>query len=187
MENAEKRPPGRPRSEVSRSAILDAAYWQVMERRYDQVTADSIAKAAGAGKQTLYRWWPSKAAVILEALAEKSRARIDRPQEAAIRSGDLLGFLRAVIPALSTFGPALRHLMAEAQSDSKLRASLREQIIEPRCAPLRQILAARVSDVHRREALIAAIYGAVWYRLLLDEPINEALAVELASLAPERS
>jgi AcrR family transcriptional regulator len=186
MKNDEKRAPGRPRSEVSRNAILDAAYWQVMERSYDRVTADSIAKAAGAGKQTLYRWWPSKAAVILDALAEKGRTRIDRPQEAAIRSGDLLGFLRAVIPAMAAFGPALRHLMAEAQSDPKLRALLRERLIEPRREPLRQLLATRVSDAHKREALVSAIYGAIWYRLLLDEPVDEALAVELAALAPGR-
>jgi AcrR family transcriptional regulator len=186
MENAEKRGPGRPRSDVSRNAILDVAYWQTMERGYDKVTADSIAKAAGAGKQTLYRWWPSKAAVVLDALAEKSRARIDRPMEAAIRAGDLLGFLRGVIPAIAAIGPALRHLMAEAQFDPTLRALLREKLIDPRREPLRQILAARVSDAHRREALISAIYGAVWYRLLLDEPVDEALAIELAALAPPR-
>jgi AcrR family transcriptional regulator len=184
MEKAEKRRPGRPRSELSKNAILDVAYWQAMERGYPSVTADSVAKAAGAGKQTLYRWWPSKAAVILDALAEKGRARIDRPQEAAIRSGDLLGFLRAVIPAMAAVGPVLRHLMAEAQFDAKLRAMLRERLIEPRREPLRQILAPRVADAHKREALVSAIYGAIWYRLLLDEPVDEALAVELAALAP---
>src|SRR5579884_1978295 len=184
MEQAEKRRPGRPRSDISKNAILDVAYWQVMEQGYGKVTADSIAKAAGAGKQTLYRWWPSKAAVVLDALAEKGRTRIDRPQEAAIRSGDLLGFLRAVIPAMAAAGPALRHLMAEAQFDRKLRLLLRQRLIEPRSESLRQILAGRVADAHRREALVAAILGAIWYRLLLDEPLDEALAVELAAVAP---
>lgn len=157
-----------------------------MERGYDKVTADSIAKAAGAGKQTLYRWWPSKAAIVLEALAEKSRTRIDRPQEAAIRSGDLLGFLSAVIPAIAATGPAMRHLMAEAQLDIRLRLLLRERLIEPRRESLRQLLVGRVSDAHKREALVAAIFGAIWLRLLLDEPLDEALAVELAALAAAR-
>jgi len=97
-----------------------------------------------------------------------------------------LGLLRAVIPAIAAAGPALRHLMAEAQSDLKLRALLRERLIEPRREPLRQILNGRVSDAHRREALISAIYGAVWLRLLLDEPVDEALAHELAALAPAK-
>jgi AcrR family transcriptional regulator len=184
VETQANRSPGRPRSEASRSAILDAAYWQVMQRGYGAVTAESIAKAAGAGKQTLYRWWPSKAAVILDALVEKERTRIDRPQEAAIRSGDLPAFLRAVIPAIAAHGPALRCLIAEAQFDPKLRAILRERLLEPRRESLRQALAARTLDAHRREALVAAIYGAVWHRLLVDEPVDEALALELAALAP---
>jgi AcrR family transcriptional regulator len=175
---------GRPRSEASRDAILDAAYWQTMERGYAAVTAESIAKAAGAGKQTLYRWWPSKAAVILDALVEKGRTRIDRPQEAAIRAGDLLGFLRAVFAALAVNGAALRHLMAEAQSDARLRVLLRDRLVEPRRDSLRRVLEARIPDAARREAMIAAIYGAVWYRLLLDEPLDDSLASQLAALAP---
>ena len=84
MNQAVPRPPGRPRSDASRDALLDAAYWQTIERGYAQVTPDSIARAAGAGKQTLYRWWPGKAAIVLDALAHKARARIDRPMDAAM-------------------------------------------------------------------------------------------------------
>jgi AcrR family transcriptional regulator len=186
METSANRAQGRPRSQASRSAILDAAYWQVTERGYGAVTADSIANAAGAGKQTLYRWWPSKAAVILDAIVEKERARIDRPQEAAIRSGDLTAYLRAVIPAIAANGQALRHLIAEAQFDPRLRAMLKERMIEPRREHLRRALATRALDAHRREALIAAILGAIWHRLLLDEPLDEALALELAALSPAR-
>jgi AcrR family transcriptional regulator len=179
-----RRAPGRPRSEASREAILDAAYWQTMERGYAAVTAESIARAAGAGKQTLYRWWPSKAAVILDALVEKGRTRIDRPQEAAIRAGDLFGFLRAAFAAFAANGAVLRHLMAEAQSDARLRGLLRDRLVEPRRDSLRRVLEARIPDAARREAMVAAIYGAAWHRLLLDEPLDDALASQLAALAP---
>src|ERR1700722_9017845 len=135
-----KRAPGRPRSEASREAILDAAYWQAMERGYANVTAESIAKAAGAGKQTLYRWWPSKAAGGVGAFAEKGRARIDRPQEAAIRSGDLSAFLRSLLVSLAATAPVLRHLMAETQSDPNLRVLLRREFFEPRRKDLRRVL-----------------------------------------------
>ena len=184
MIDAIKRAPGRPRSDASREAILDAAYWQTMERGYASVTAESIAKAAGAGKQTLYRWWPSKAAVILDAFAQKGRARIDRPQEAAIRSGDLSAFLRSLLVALAATAPVLRHLMAESQSDPDLRVLLRREFFEPRRNDLRRVLESRVPDAALREALTEAIYGAIWLRLLLDEPLDERLAVDLASLAP---
>jgi AcrR family transcriptional regulator len=184
MDIEKSRPPGRPRSEASREAILDAAYWQTKERGYPAVTAASIAKAAGAGKQTLYRWWPSKAAVILDAFSEKSRARIDRPQEAAIRAGDLLGFLRSALATLAANSSVLRHLIAEAQADPALCLSLREQLIEPQRAALRAMLEKRIADAPRREATVAAISGAVWSGLLLDEPLDEPFAVLLATLAP---
>lgn len=183
MSDGKKRAPGRPRSEASREAILDAAYWQTMLRGYPHVTAELIASAAGAGKQTLYRWWPSKAAIILEAFAEMGRARIDRPQEAAIRAGDLLGFLRTVFAAIAVHGSVLRHLMAEAQFDPKLRSLLRKQLVEPRIDALRRALGERIQNPRRREALVAAIDGAIWRRLLLDEPLDDAFAVELATLA----
>ena len=144
MDGEMKRAPGRPRSKISREAILDAAYWQTKERGYPAVTAESIAKGAGAGKQTLYRWWPSKAAVILEAFAEKSRVRVDRPREAAIRAGDLVGFLRAAFGAFAANGSTLRHLMAEAQVDPQLRILLRDRLIEPEREALRKIGRASV-------------------------------------------
>ena len=180
----EKSGAGRPRSEASREAILDAAYWQTKERGYPAVTAASIAEAAGAGKQTLYRWWPNKAAVILDAFVQKSRARIDRPQEAAIRAGDLSAFLRAMLSALVANGSVLRHLMAEAQADPALRVSLCEHLIEPQRAALRTILERRIAEDARREAMVVAISGAVWSRLLLEEPLDEPFAALLATLAP---
>jgi AcrR family transcriptional regulator len=183
MSDGKNRAPGRPRSEASREAILDAAYWQTMERGYPAVTAESIAKAAGAGKQTLYRWWPSKAAVILAAFAQKGRARIDRPQEAAIRSGDLQGFLRSLFTAIAATAPALRHLMADAQTDPQLLSSLRQELIDPRIQDLRRVLEVGVPDSSKREALVAAIYGAIWLRLMLDEKLDEVFADALATLA----
>lgn len=184
MDQQGSRGPGRPRSEMSRKAILDAAYRLVSERGYPAVTAQMIAETAGAGKQTLYRWWPSKAAVVLDAFAESGRARIDRPQEAAIRAGDLESFLRAVFAAVNVSGPVLRHLMAEAQSDPELRRLLLDRLVEPRRDALRALLKRRMPQAALREAAVAAIYGAVWYRLLLDEPLDNVLAAQLAMLLP---
>jgi AcrR family transcriptional regulator len=183
MENEQKRAPGRPRSEAAREAVLDAAYWQTKERGYPAVTVESIAKAAGAGKQTLYRWWPSKAAVILEAFVQKTRQRIDRPQERAICAGDIAGYLRPALAEIIANASLMRHLIAEAQVDPGLLALLREQIIEPQRAALRRVLESRVLDLEERETIVAAIQGAIWARLLLDEPLDEAFARRLTTLA----
>ena len=182
MNQVVSRPPGRPRSEASREAILDAAYWQTIERGYAATTPDSIAKAAGAGKQTLYRWWPGKAAIVLDALAQKTRERIDRPMDAAIRAGDLHGYLRAAFAALATIGPALRCLMAEAQTDPEILNAFRRHFVEPRCDGLRLLLERRIASPAEREILVEAIDGAIWRRLLLGEALDNSFAAALAAI-----
>jgi AcrR family transcriptional regulator len=142
---AAKRKPGRPRSDDAKRAILEAAFTLTHERGYENVTAQMIAEAAGAGKQTLYRWWDSKAAIVLDALAEHGRVDIDAQQQRAIEHGDLEAFLITTFRALTRVGPTLRHLMAEAQRDSVLRAALLERLIEPRRQTLRKLLAVRIT------------------------------------------
>ena len=63
------------RNERSRRAILAAAVALIGELGYEQVSVEAIAKRAGVGKQTIYRWWPSKGAVALEALDDSLGAR----------------------------------------------------------------------------------------------------------------
>ena len=62
------RRPGRPRSEAARQAILTAAQEELLARGVGELTIEGIAARAGVGKQTIYRWWPSKADVVLEAM-----------------------------------------------------------------------------------------------------------------------
>ena len=183
MNDSPKRPPGRPRSDLSREALLDAAYWQVIERGYAEATAEAIAKAAGAGKQTLYRWWPSKGRLVLEALAAKSRERIDRPREAAMRAGEVEKFLAADLAALRPFAAALRGLIGEAIGDADLMAALRAQFLAPRADALGQALAPALPDAGRRALVVEAVEGAVLSRLLFGEPLDEAFARGLAGLA----
>lgn len=184
MNESRSRPPGRPRSEASRAAILDAAYWQVLQRGYGAVTAEAIARAAGAGKQTLYRWWPSKGRIVLEAFLARERERVDRPRDAAIQAGDLTKFLVAECASSKPFDAALRFLVAEAQGDADLSEAIRSQVVQPRAAALRAILRRRVAEAERIETLIAAIDGAIWRRLLIGEPTDEDFARRLAALAP---
>ncbi len=160
-------------------AILEAAFRLTQERGYDNVTAQMIAEEAGAGKQTLYRWWDSKSAVVLDALAEHGRAMVDELQRDAIASGDLQAFLLSAIAVMTRLGPTYRHLMAQAQSDEPLRQALRERLVEPRRQTLRTLLAHRIADETEREAAVTTIYGAMWYRLLLNEPLDAELVTGL--------
>ena len=167
------------RNERSRRAILDAAIALIAELSYDRVSIEAIAKRAGVGKQTIYRWWPSKGAVALEALDERLRTAPgggssgDWPD-----TGDVLEDLRTQMHGVTQLfsspevGPLCQGLIAAAQSDPALSRAHIEQLIEPASIACRARLArAQERGELRADAdcqeLIDLLYGAIYYRLLL--------------------
>ena len=183
MSDLPSRPAGRPRSDASRAALLDAAYWQTIDRGYAGASAETIAKAAGAGKQTLYRWWPSKGALVLEAMQAKMRERIDRPRESAMRAGDLEKFLIADLAQLRGFADALGGLIAEGRGDEKLMRLVRDQWLAQRAADLYAVLSVGVADLRRRDVVVEAIESMILARIVFGKPLDDELARTLAGFA----
>jgi AcrR family transcriptional regulator len=166
------RPPGRPRSEASRKAILDASLSLAASRGYGAVTIDGIAAEAGVGKQTIYRWWSSRAAVMLSAIREVASLHIHDPDTGDFER-DLVGFLADTyeiqrrVPAIV---PLLRGLMAEAQLSPVFLDELLTELIEPRRRALRAIFeraqARGEIDEREIETGIDLAFGLLWYRLI---------------------
>jgi AcrR family transcriptional regulator len=176
------RPAGRPRSDASRAALLDAAYWQTIDRGYGATSAETIAKAAGAGKQTLYRWWPSKGALVLEAMLTKMRERIDRPRETAARAGDLEKYIIADLAQLRGFADALGGLLGEGRSDEALMRLVRDQWLAQRSADLYAVLSVGVMDGRRRDILVEAIESMILMRIVFARPLDDEFGRTLSQL-----
>jgi AcrR family transcriptional regulator len=180
------RRPGRPRSEAARQAILGAAISELKERGYAALTVEGIAARAGVGKQTIYRWWPSKAEVVLTALLDLSETTIAVPDEGSLPA-DLMGFLAETFRQRGQ-RPVLVGLMAQALLDPVFATAFRERFLFRRRAVLREILdraAARgeIAPDLDPELLIDVVYGVLWYRLLLDHaPLDDAAGRQLADL-----
>src|SRR5919201_2607397 len=125
--------PGRKRSEESRLAILTAAFQLVGDVGYAGLTIEGIAARSGAGKQTIYRWWPSKADVLLDALATKADLHVPIPDE-----GSYAADLRAFLEASFRLGrdrrviDVLRALMAHAQIDAEFGERFRGSFLQRR-------------------------------------------------------
>ncbi|WP_344488325.1 TetR/AcrR family transcriptional regulator [Nonomuraea monospora] len=177
---------GRPRSEGTRTAILTAALEELESGGYAALTIDGIARRAGCGKQTIYRWWPSKADVVLEALLERAETTIEIPDEGSL-SDDLLAFLTATFRQRGQ-RPTLVGLMAQALLDPVFATAFKEKFLFRRRAALRVVLeraAARgeLAEGADLELLMDVVYGVLWYRLLLDHaPLDEPAAERLAAL-----
>lgn len=123
--------PGR-RNEQSRQAILDASIALISERGYDNVSIEAIARRAGCGKQTIYRWWPSKGAVVLEAATRSLNPVVVFPDTGDIVADlrtQLLGILELV--TTTGFGAAYRGVITAGQSDPGLLDAVYEQVVEP--------------------------------------------------------
>ncbi|MCX4822687.1 TetR/AcrR family transcriptional regulator [Streptomyces sp. NBC_01142] len=131
-----KAPDSSRRSERSRRAIYDAALALVGEVGYSRTTIEGIAARAGVGKQTIYRWWPSKAAVLLEAfldLAEQAAEGETEIPDTGDLEADLKFVLRATVDEMNSpvyDGPA-RALTAEGVVNAELGAQFVEKLLEP--------------------------------------------------------
>ncbi|WP_438488296.1 TetR/AcrR family transcriptional regulator [Streptomyces sp. S186] len=122
------------RSERSRQAIFEAALALVGEVGYEKLTIEGIAARAGVGKQTIYRWWPSKAAVLLDAFG----AVVDAyDQEGLPDTGDLAADLKFVLRATADeFNDAAwqapyRALAAAGANDEELSRTFVGRLMEP--------------------------------------------------------
>jgi AcrR family transcriptional regulator len=163
---------GRPRSEKARHAILDAAAELLLLRGLAAVTMDAVAERAGVSKATIYRWWPSKEMLALDALLDWAAATAP-PRDTGSLRGDVLALLRPWVREIRRrpFGPVIAALINEAQSDPKFAHAYRTRFVEPRRDAMRAVFARAGErgelpaelDV---EVALDLIYGAVYHRLL---------------------
>jgi AcrR family transcriptional regulator len=122
------------RSERSRRAVLDAARDLISELGYAKVSIEAIAARAGVGKQTIYRWWPSKGAVIFDsflALSEGTEG-MRLPDTGDLRA-DLQAVMRATVAEFAdpAFEAPIRALNTEIISDPALATLYREKLAGP--------------------------------------------------------
>jgi AcrR family transcriptional regulator len=116
---------GARRNPESADAILDAAEKVLVEAGYSGFSIEAVARRARAGKPTIYRWWPSKAALLLEVYQRQKR--VDDPDTGKLEE-DLVGFLKSLFSHWreTSSGSVFKSLVAEAQSDETAAAALAE-------------------------------------------------------------
>lgn len=188
------RAPGRPRSEATRTAILDTAADLLEGETYNRISIERIAAEAKVGKQSIYRWWDSKADVLLEAYTERALKRLPAQPRTDNAFADLEALLRSffAITRIPAVRKTIRSLIAEAQLDPEFRAKFYGVFVSTRRAMIRESISRGIAAGQFRtdldvEVLIDLIYGAFWYRLLSGtvDDIDDAFARGLvATLRP---
>ena len=110
---------GRPPSEAaaSHAAIMDAVYALLQEKSVRDLTMEEVARRAKVGKPTLYKWWPTKATLVLAMLCERMAPKLDLATD--LTAEESLRFrVRRLIDAFNgPFGTIVAGLIAEGQSE----------------------------------------------------------------------
>jgi AcrR family transcriptional regulator len=177
---------GRRRSERSHQAIIAATQELLVERGYPGATIEGIAARARVGKQTIYRWWPSRAALVLEAYLVGQDA-VAPPNAASTVRDDVRALLRWLIAVLAqpTGGHVLAGLVGDLQQDEDLAEGFQRDVVPARReAMLAALERGRARGEIRADAdldlAVDQLHGAVFYRLLLSgEPLDDPFASRL--------
>lgn len=167
----ESRVPGRPRSESSREAILEAAFAVLVERGYGGFAIEAVAAAAGAGKTTVYRWWKNKADLAVDAFFYATTDELRLPETSSARED-----FRQQISELGALlrgdrGRALAAMLGGARTDPLLARALGERWLEPRRRwgferMARAAAAGELLPGVTPKAALAVLYGPLYTPLL---------------------
>ncbi len=181
--------PGRPRSEQTRKAVLRATAELMHEVGLHVMTTEQIAGRSGASKATIYKWWPSKYAVAVEALLSEMLVESDDPDTGSARE-DFRVALRGMIHFYtSPSGRVFAQLIGEAQFDPQIAAELRDRLVASRRRLVRAILDRGIARGDLRadvdpEAAIDLVFGPAMYRLVAGHaPLDDAAADAIVDLA----
>ncbi len=183
---SESRVPGRPRSETSREAILDAAFAILAERGYAGFAIEPVAAAAAAGKTTIYRWWATKADLAVDAFFHATEAELRFPD-----TGSAQGDFRAQIADLARLlrgprGRVLAAMLGGARTDPGLARALGERWLQPRrvwgfARMSRALAAGELRPGVQPGPALAVLYGPLYTPLLFggDGPSIDAVEAYL--------
>jgi AcrR family transcriptional regulator len=177
---------GRPRSESSRVAILEATWTLLKTTTLRDLSIEAIARESGVGKTTIYRWWPNKTAVVMDAFFEKLNPEIQFPEcgSAAEAIADQIALLIKAFGG--EYGRIVAQIIAEGQACPGTLASYRDRFLHARREAAKAIIRQGIESGEFNPALdpelaIDLLYGPIYLRLLVGHlPLDQVFAKELS-------
>lgn len=174
---------------MARQAILEATARLLEHTPLQSLAIENIAREAGVGKATIYRWWPNKAAIVIDAFFEEvvpktPFERMPTAAEAIVRQ-----CTRMIRVLNGPQGRVVAQIIAEGQGDPTVLEHFRTIFLRNRRSAAREIIQAGIDRGEFRadvdlELIIDLIYGPMWYRLMVGhQPLDKAFAESLPQLA----
>lgn len=167
----EARKSGRPRSNASQDAILDAASKLLLHSSVRDVSIEAIAKKAGVGKTTIYRWWPNKVAVILDAVSDKNSVSFDVNDTVSVEDRMVAHLERFARLMKGRNGMIIAELFAEAQGNEEDLEVFYRNFMMAHEDALAEIITLGKDNGSFKSSIatdlaVDMIYGGLFYRLM---------------------
>ncbi len=176
---------GRPRSEKSRQALLAATRRLLAKKPVSSLTIEGIAREAGVGKPTIYRWWDSKCALVMDAFLTDIAPLVPITENGSAIAA-LNQQVKLVIELLrGRSGRIVADMVGEGQADPHVLEEFRERFFSQLLAPARAVIerGKETGEIHKdieADLALDMIYGPIYYRLLVGHrPLDEAFAESL--------
>ena len=181
---------GRPRSERARKAILEAAAELLLAHPLGAVSMDAVAERAGVSKATIYRWWPTKETLALDALFHEWETAPSLPDTGSLR-GDLRALLRPWVRRLRArpYARVIAALLAEAHADPEFGEQYRARFVQARREQARAVIRRAIARGEippdtKIDLMLDVIYGPVYHRLLHGHaPLTDRFAQDVVDVA----
>ncbi len=186
--NGGKRLPGRPRSEEARRAILRSTIRLLQHTGFAELSIEAIAAHAGVGKATVYRWWPDKGALVVDAFASSAEEELHFPDSGSVYRDMSLQMNQFLAILRSRRGRIVSAVIAGGQSDPGLIQAFRERFLRPRRQEAYQTLRRGIErgELPRNldlDLLLDILYGAIYMRFLIrHDELGEDYIAEVCHL-----
>jgi AcrR family transcriptional regulator len=183
------RPPGRPRSEESRQAILRSTLKLLKQAGgFADLSIEAIAADANVGKTTVYRWWPTKAALVADAFSTSADEELQFPNTGSVYTDMSLQMRRLIRIFLSKRGKVVAAMLAGGQSDPELIQAYRDRFLWPRRKQAYQTLQRGVDRGElppgcNFDLILDSLYGPILMRFLIRHvKLEESFADDVCGL-----
>jgi len=183
-----KRPPGRPRSENARQSILRSTIRLLRKSSFADLSIEAIAADAKVGKATVYRWWPNKGALVVDAFAASTEDELHFPDSGSVYRDMSRQMIQWLGVLRSPRGCIVRAILAAGQSDRELIEEFRKRLLRPRRQEAYETLRRGIERGELPRGLdldlvLDILYGAIYMRFLIrHDELSERYIEELCRL-----
>jgi len=170
----------RLRPEEIEAVIINTAFQDLREHGFRAVTVESISAKTGIAKTSIYRRWPNKAAMVMDAFLFRIGPGIEFPRKPSYVESIRLQMLALAKAFRGPFGSMIKALLGEAQFDAELAEAFRDRWVTPRRKAAKEVIQAAIRNKELRadidlDQALDALYGGLYYRLMIGSgPLSDA-------------